>query len=136
MNTTRLALSALAALVAYFAVGGAFFAVPALRTEFEKYPAVYRSGEASGSVMGVGMLGIALAIVVAAVIFARLHPAGAGVGAGLKFGLLLAAFEIGSFVLHNHMLLNIGARLSVLQGLVYATEWIAVGVVLSLVYRG
>ena len=136
MNRTRLALATLAALVAYFIVGGIFFAVPAFQAEFAKYPAVYRTGEALNSVMAIGVLGILLAIGAAATIFAHMHPAGAGIGAGVKFGLLLAVFMLGSFVLHNHMLLNIGWRQSALQGIAYSAEWIAVGVVISLVYRG
>ena len=136
MNLTWIALAALAALVAYFTVGGIFFAVPALRAEFAKYPAVYRTGDAIKSVMAVGMFGILLAIGAAAVIFARIHPAGAGIAAGIKFGVVLAVFQLGSFVLHNHMNLNIGWRLSALQGVVYAAEWIVVGIVISLVYRG
>ena len=136
MNLTRIALAALAALVAYFVVGGVFFAVPALRAEFAKYPAVFRTGEAINSVMAVGVLGILLAIGAAAAMFARMHPAGAGIDAGLKFGVLLAVFQLGSLVLHNYMNLNIGWRLSALQGLAYSAEWIVVGLVISLVYRG
>jgi hypothetical protein len=136
MNLTRIALAALAALVAYFIVGGIFFAVPAMGAEFAKYPAVFRAGEAINSVMAVGMLGILLAISTAAVIFARMHPTGAGIGAGARFGVALAVFQLGSFVLHNHMLLNIGWRLSILQGIAYSAEWFVVGVVISLVYRG
>jgi hypothetical protein len=34
------------------------------------------------------------------------------------------------------MNLNIGWRLSALQGIAYMAEWIVVGVVISLVYRG
>lgn len=132
---TRVTLAALAALVAYFLVGGIFFAVPALHVEFAKYPAVYRSGEPSGAVMAVGMLGIFLAIGAAAAMFARTHPAGAGLGAGARFGIVLALFQLGSFVLHNHMMLNIGWQLSALQGMAYAAEWLAVGVVISLAYR-
>lgn len=135
MNLTRIALAALAALVAYFIVGGIFFTVPAMGAEFAKYPAIYRTGEAINSVMAVGVLGILLAIGAAATIFARMHPAGAGIKEGLKFGVLLAVFQLGSFVLHNHMLLNIGWRQSTLQGIAYTAEWIAVGVVISLVYR-
>ena len=45
MNLTRIALAALAALVAYFIVGGIFFAVPAMKTEFARYPAIFRSGD-------------------------------------------------------------------------------------------
>jgi hypothetical protein len=136
MNLTRIALAAVAALVAYFIVGGIFFAIPAMREEFTKYPTIYRTGEALNSVMAVGMFGILLAIVAAAVIFAHMHPTGAGIGAGLKFGVILAILQLGSFVLHNHMLLNIGWRLSAVQGITYTAEWIAVGVVISLVYRG
>ena len=136
MNLPRIALAALAALVAYFIVGGIFFAVPALRAEFAKYPAVFRTGEAINSVMAVGILGILLAIAAAAMIFARMHPAGAGLGAGLKFGVLLAVFQLGSLVLHNYMNLNIGWRLSALQGVAYSAEWIVVGAVISLIYRG
>jgi hypothetical protein len=135
MNLARIALAALAALVAYFIVGGIFFAVPAMSAEFAKYPAIYRTGDAINSVMAVGVLGILLAISAAAVIFARMHPGGAGFEAGIKFGVLLAVFQLGSFVLHNYMLLNIGWRLTMLQGVVYMAEWIVVGVVISLVYR-
>jgi uncharacterized membrane protein len=77
-----------------------------------------------------------LGVTEATVIFAAMHPAGAGVAAGLQFGVLLAVFQLGSFVLHNHMLLNIGRRQSTLQGIAFTAEWIAVGVVISLVYRG
>ena len=135
MNLTRIALAAVAALVAYFIVGGIFFAIPAMHVEFGKYPAVYRTGEAVSSVMAVGVLGLLLAIGVAATIFARMYPAGAGIRAGIQFGVLLAVFQLGSYVLHNHMMLNIGWRVSMLQGVAYAAEWIMVGVVISLVYR-
>ena len=136
MNLPRLALATLAALVAYFIVGGIFFTIPAMGAEFAKYPAIYRIGEAINSVMVVGVLGILLAIAVAATIFARMHPAGAGIKAGVKFGILLALFQLGSFVLHNYMLLNIGPRVSTLQGTAYMAEWIVVGIVISRVYRG
>jgi hypothetical protein len=136
MNLTRFALATLAALVAYFIVGGIFFTIPAMHAEFAKYPAIYRTGEAINSVMAVGVFGILLAIGAAAAIFARMHPAGAGIKAGIKFGVALAVFQLGSFVLHNHMNLNIGWRLSTLQGIAYMAEWIVVGVVISLVYRG
>lgn len=135
MNLRRIALAALAAFVAYFIVGGIFFAIPAMHTEFAKYPAIYRTGEAINSVMAVGILGILLAIGTAAVIFARMHAAGAGLKAGIEFGVLLAVFQLGAFVLHNYMNLNIGGRLTALQGMAYTAEWLVVGVVISLVYR-
>lgn len=136
MNITRIALATLAALVAYFIVGGIFFVIPAMKTEFAKYPAVYRTGDAINSVMAVGMFGILLAIGAAAAIFAYMHPTGASIKAGIKFGVLLAVFQLGSFVLHNYMLLNIGGRQSMLQGVASMAQWIVVGIVISLVYRG
>ena len=136
MNITRIVLAALAAQVSYFLVGGIFFAIPAYKAEFEKFPAVYRGGKTSGSVMGLGMFGILIAIVTATTIFALMHPAGAGMSAGLTFGVLLAVYQLGSFVLHNHMMLNISGRMSALQAGTYSAEWITVGVVISLVYRG
>ena len=136
MNRTRLVLATLAALVAYFIVGGIFFTIPAMHAEFAKYPAIYRTGEAMSSVMAIGIAGILLAIGAAATIFARMHPAGARIGEGIKFGLALAIFQLGSLVLHNYMNLNIGWRLSMLQGIAYSAEWIVVGIVISLVYRG
>lgn len=42
------------------------------------------------------MLGLLLAMGVAAALFARMHPAGAGIGAGLEFGVLLAVFQLGA----------------------------------------
>lgn len=117
-------------------MGGIFFMVPAMGKEFAKYPAVFRSGDAMGSAMAVGMFGILLAIATAATIFARIHPTGAGINEGMKFGGMLAVFVLGSLVVHNYMLLNIGGRLSALQGVAYAAEWFVVGVVISLVYRG
>ena len=136
MNLPRIALAALAALVAYFIVGGIFFAIPAMREEFGKYPGVFRTGDAINSVMAVGIFGLLLAIGAATVIFARIHPTGAGIRAGLAFGVLLAVFQLGSLVIHNYMNLNIGGRLATLQGVAYSAEWIVVGVVISLVYRG
>jgi hypothetical protein len=136
MNYTRIALAAFAALVAYFIVGGIFFAIPAMQAEFARYPGIFRTGEAINSLMAVGVSGLLLAIGAAAVIFARMYPAGAGLPAGFKFGVVLAVFVLGSFVLHNHMNLNIGWRLSALQGIAYSAEWIVVGIVISLVYRG
>jgi hypothetical protein len=135
MHITRIALATLAGLVAYFAVGGAFFAVPALREEFARYPSVFRSGEAMNSVMAIGIAGIVLAIGAATVLFARLHPDGAGVEAGVRFGVLIATFVLGALVIHNYMNLNVGWRIAAWQGAVYSLEWIAVGAVIGLVYR-
>ena len=71
MNISRIALAAVGAFVAYFIVGGATFAlVPSLKTEFLKYPAVYRDHDGQMSHMPTGMAAIFLSIAVLAVLYA------------------------------------------------------------------
>jgi hypothetical protein len=135
MNLARVVVAAVAAFVAYFILGGAIFTSPAMRAEFARYGTVYRAEESMKSVMPLGMLGMLLSMIALAILFAMIHPAGAGVVAGLQFGLLIAVYALGSFVLHNHVNLNIGWRLTTAQAVAYSVEWLVVGVVISLVYR-
>jgi len=136
MNLVRVGAAAIVAFLTYFILGGVFFASPAMRAEFTRFGAVYRTQQSMKSVMPIGMLGTLLSMVVLAVLFAMIHPLGAGVVAGIQFGVLIALFGLGSFVLHNHVNLNIGARLTTFQALAYSVEWLAAGIVISLVYRG
>src|SRR5690242_11313858 len=106
-----------------------------MRAEFLKYPAVYRTQENMKGVMPFGMLGMLVSMAVLAVLYAMIHPGGAAVSAGLSFGVLVGLFSLGSFVLHNHVNLNIGNRLTLFQAVAYMVEWIVVGVVISLIYR-
>ena len=90
MNFVRIVLAALGAFVAYFAVGGlAFAALPWLKDEFLKYPAVYRSQEGIKSVMPVGMAAMFVAILALAVIYALLYHGGSGIAEGARFGALI-----------------------------------------------
>jgi len=124
------------AFATYFILGGAFFANPAMRAEFARFSTVYRTHESMKPVMPLGMLGMLLSMFALAALVAMIHPAGAGVVAGVQFGLLIALYALGSFVLHNHVNLNIGGRLTALQGIAYSVQWVVVGMVISLVYRG
>jgi hypothetical protein len=135
MSYSRIALATLGAFVAYFAVGGLAAAVPALRSEFSKYPAVYRSQEATKSVMPAGMAAMFVAMFALAVIYARLYRSGDGVAEGAPFGALIGVFALGAFVVHNHVNLNIGLQLTLQQAAVYLVEWIVVGIVIGLIYR-
>jgi len=134
MSYSRIALAALGATVAYFVLGGVLFAaLPALRTEFMKYPAVYRTQDDMKRVMPMGMIAILVAIVAVAVLYAMAYPAGGGVLAGARFGALIGVFAVCGFALHNHMLLNIGIKLTVGQAIAYFVQWLGVGIVISLV---
>jgi hypothetical protein len=135
MNYSRIALAAFGATVAYFVLGGILFvALPSLREEFLKYPAVYRTQDDMKGVMAMGMISILVAIVVVAVLYAMAYPAGGGVLDGARFGTLIGVFAVCGFALHNHMLLNIGIKLTVGQSITYFVQWLVVGIVISLIY--
>jgi hypothetical protein len=136
MNVARVIMAAFGAFVAYFALGALFFTRLMMRAEFMKYSSVYRSQQAMKGVMPFGMLGMLVSMLALAVIFAMIHPAGAGLAAGAQFGLLIGVYALGSFVLHNHVNLNIGGRLTVFQAVAYFIEWVVVGLVISAIYRG
>jgi len=135
MNYARIALAALGATVAYFVLGGVLFgALPSLRKEFMKYPAVFRTQDDMKRVMPMGMISILVAIVVVAVLYAMAYPAGGGALDGARFGALIGVFAVCGFALHNHMLLNIGIKLTVGQAIAYFVQWLVVGIVISLIY--
>ena len=104
MDYSRIALAGLGATVAYFVVGGlAFGALPQLRDEFSKYPAVYRTQEGIKAVMPAGMVAMLLSILVLAVIYAMACRGGPGVAEGARFGVLIGIFAEGAFVFHNYV---------------------------------
>ena len=71
MNWMRIGLAGLGAFVAYFASGGIMFvAMPWMKTEFQKYPSVYRPHDSIMKVMPAGMAAMFVSIVVLAVIYA------------------------------------------------------------------
>jgi hypothetical protein len=86
MNYARLALATLGAMLAYFALGGIFFALSPLRSEFSNYPAVYRTQERIKSVMPFGMAAMTVAILVLVVIYTMLYQGGSGLVEGARFG--------------------------------------------------
>ena len=133
MNYSRLALAALAGIVASFATGFIIIAlVPALMEEGRKYPAVFRPKEEMMSIMPFGFLASLIAVLVVAVIFAMSHQSGAAQGA--RLGVLIGIFAICN-VLHNYVNLNIGSRLAMGQAAAYFLQWIITGIVIGLIYK-
>lgn len=140
MNTGRVGLAALGAFVVYFFLGGAIFAaLPFLRAEFLKYPAVYRSKEGQMSHMPTGMAAMFLSMAALAVLYAMTYNGGSGLSegalAGSQFGALIGVFAIGSFVLHNYVNLNIGLRITVASAIAYLVLWTVTGITIGLIYR-
>jgi hypothetical protein len=136
MNMMGLVLAALGAFVAYFVVGGVMFvSMPWMKTEFMKYPAVYRPSEGQMKNMPVAMVATFVAIVVLAVLYAMIYQGGSGVVEGARFGALIGVFAIGTFTVHNYVNLNIGWKLTVEQSVAYFVEWVVVGIVIGVIYR-
>ena len=136
MNLLRIGLAALGAFVAYFALGGLLFgALPVMRSEFQKYPSVYRPKEGQMAHMPAGMLAMFIAILALAAIFAMLNRSGSDVLSGAIFGALIGIYSVGSFVVHNYVNLNIGLKLTIQQSAAYFVQWVVVGVVIGLIYR-
>jgi hypothetical protein len=136
MNFARIALATLGGFVTYFVIGGLMFVLlPSLKTEFLKYPAVYRDHEGQISHMPAGMIGIFLSILAAAVMYAMLYQGGSGGVEGARFGVLIGVFVIGAFVVHNYANLQIGMKLTAQQALAYFVEWLIVAIVIGLIYR-
>ena len=136
MNYAHLALASLGATVAYFAFGFALFAaLPGMKREFKKYPNVYRSEDAMMKVMPYGMVAILISIVVVAVLYAKIYPAGGGLASGAYLGALIGIFSVCTFVIHNYVNLNIGLALTLYQAIAYFIQWVVVGAAIGLIYK-
>ena len=136
MNMMGVVLATLGAFVAYFVVGGVMFmAMPWMKTEFMKYPAVYRPSEGQMKNTPVAMVATLVAILVLAVLYAMIYHGGSGAMEGVRFGALIGVFAIGTFTVHNYVNLNIGWKLTVEQSVAYFIQWVVVGIVIGLIYR-
>jgi hypothetical protein len=136
VNYSRIALASLGAMVAYFVYGFAMFAAwPSMKTEFMKYPNVYRPKDEMMKVMPYGMISILVAIVVVAVLHARIYTSGGGVAAGLYLGALIGVFTVCTFAIHNYINLKIGLTLTIYQSIAYFIQWVIVGGAIGLIYK-
>jgi hypothetical protein len=136
VNYARIALASLGGMVAYFVYGFATFAAwPSMKTEFMKYPNVYRPKEEMMKVMPYGMITILIAIVVVAILYAQIHNAGGGIVSGVYLGSMIGLFSVGTFATHNYINLNIGLTLTIYQSIAYFIQWIIVGAAIGLIYK-
>ena len=136
MNYARIALASLGAMVAYFVYGFALFAAwPSMKTEFMKYPNVYRPKEEMMKVMPYGMIAIVVAIAVVVILYARIYTAGGNIVSGMHLGGLIGLFSVCTFAVHNYINLNIGLTLTIYQSIAYFVQWVIVGAAIVLIYK-
>src|SRR5207344_1512855 len=84
MNVSRLALAAVAATI-FDALYGFLVYGTLLAPEFAKYPGVFRSNEAGQAFLPLMFGGLFIAILAAAVIYAKGYEGGSGVAEGVRF---------------------------------------------------
>ena len=136
VNYGRILLAAIGGFVAYFAFGFLVFgALPLLREEYAKYPTVYRNQDGIKRAMPIGTAAMFVAIAVLAGLYAMSCQRGFGPLEGARFGALIGLFAVCSFVLHNHVNLNIGWALTWKQAIAYFIEWTIVGTVIGWIYK-
>jgi hypothetical protein len=135
MNYSRVILAGLGGMVAYFALGFVLLAILPLADEIIKFAAVYRPEESMMQVAPVGMVAMLVAMMALAALYAFAYREDSAVAQGVRFGLLVAVFSAGAFVLHNYVSLNIGLRLALLQAVAYFIQLFAASVVIALIYR-
>ena len=136
MNYARIAFASLGATVAYFVFGFIMFAaLPTMKSEFMKYPDVYRSREGMMKVMPYGMVAILVSIVVVTVLYASIYPKGGGIASGLYLGALIGIFSVCTYAIHNYVNLKIGPALTLYEGITYFIQWVIVGATIGFIYR-
>ena len=136
MNYGHIALAFLGATVAYFVCGFiTFSALPGMKSEFLKYPNVYRSNDSMMKVMPYNMVAILISIMVVAVLYAKIYPAGGSIASGIFLGVLIGIFSVCTFVIHSYVFLNIGLKLTLYQGIAYFIQWVIVGAAIGLIYK-
>jgi hypothetical protein len=135
VNLSAVVLAALGGFVTYFVCGFLVFGLfPPLRNAFLKYPAVYRSQEGIKRVMPFGMAAMFIAMLVLAVLYGMLSKGGPPLAEGACFGALIGVYSVCSFVVHNHVNLNIGLGLTLQQSAAYFVEWTLTCTAIALVY--
>lgn len=134
MNYGRLVLAALAGIVVEICYGFLVYGL-LLSSEFQKYPALYRSAETGPGYLPLMFGGVLVAIVVATLIYAKGYEGGSGAVEGARFGALLGLFVVFAFANVNYGVLNIGRRLALYTGIAGFFEWFLIGVAIGLIYK-
>jgi hypothetical protein len=89
-----------------------FAALPAMKSEFMKYPDVYRSREGMMKVMPYSVVAILVSIVVVAVLYAKNYPIGSGIASSIYLGALIGIYSVCTYAIYNYVNLNIGLALT------------------------
>jgi hypothetical protein len=135
VNYGRIAISGAAATIVFFLYG---FLVHGwlIAGDYTPYPeGVYRGGDAARTLMPFALIGVFIAILVFAAIYARGYQGGRGVVEGSRQGLLFGIFMAGAFVGVNYATINISGKLALELAASELVEWTLVGIVVGWLYK-
>jgi hypothetical protein len=135
MNYARVLVAAVAAWTAFFIYG---FLVHGLliAKDYIPYPeGVYRAGDDARGQMPLGLVGLFVAILVLATIYARNYATAHGVKAGALLGLFFGIFMVGAFVAVNYATIHMSGKLALELAASEPIEWTLVGIVVGLIYK-
>jgi hypothetical protein len=104
--------------------------------DYLPYPiGVYRSGDDARTHMPFGLVGLFVAILVFATIYAKGYERAHAVASGARLGLLVGVFMAGAFVAVNYATINISSKLAAELAGSELVEWTLVGLVVGLLYK-
>jgi hypothetical protein len=134
MNYARLVLAAVAATVFDACYGFLVYGM-AIAPEFARYPGIYRGEDSGPAFLPLMFAGLFIAIVAAAVIYAKGYEGGSGLAEGARFGLLLGVFVVFTTASVNYATLNVGRKIAVMTAAAGFVEWLVIGTIIGLVYK-
>jgi len=134
MNYGRLVIAAIAATVVDMVYGFVVYA-NLLKSEFARYPEIYRSGEVQMAYFLYMVCGLLLATLVASYIYAKGYEGGSGIQEGMRFGVLLGLFGGAAYSLVNYSVMNLGRRITGEMAIAGLVEWTILGIVIGAVYK-
>jgi hypothetical protein len=134
MNYARLVLAAVAATVFDACYGFLVYGM-AMAPEFARYPGIYRGEDSGPAFLPLMFAGLFIAILAAALIYAKGYEGGSGLAEGARFGLLLGVFVVFTTASVNYATLNVGRKIAVMTAAAGLVEWLVIGTIIGLVYK-
>jgi hypothetical protein len=132
MNWLRALLAALAATIAYYALG--FASGPLLGASFQSSARALRARDDIVSYMPFGLAGTFVAMLVLAVLHASPTRSGSAVAHGAYLGLGIGVLLLCAGTIHEFVIFNVGVGLVVVEGVSALVQWTIAGAIVALVY--
>ena|ERR1700688_1145354 len=132
MNWLRAFLAALAATIAYYALG--FASGPLLAASFQSSAGALRARDDILSYMPFGLAGTLVAMLVLAVLYASPTRSGSAVAHGARLGLAIGVLLLCAGTIHEFVIFNVGVGFVVVEGVSVLVQWTIAGAIVALVY--